>query len=197
MRKLLFLMLFLCSFLPVYADEAYISWTEDIEYILSLDSLAGASSWIQQSYSGYECRRSGEVNQAGMLSCKQEYPVKSIYECSITFSMSGDGPAAGMSGSCKTKEEVEMKTLEEDYKKLTDTIELSCENYVSPNGLYVSEDEWKDIVHGLFKTYKSQIKFSYWLYGKNVVVSRLFKEKINNKTENSISVDVFDARYML
>ena len=57
MRKLLFLMLFLCSFLPVYADEAYISWTEDIEYILSLDSLAGASSWIQQSYSGYECRR--------------------------------------------------------------------------------------------------------------------------------------------
>ena len=90
-----------------------------------------------------------------------------------------------------------MTALEEDYKELTDAIELSYENYVSPGGLYVSENEWKDIVNELFKTYKSQIQFSYWLFGKNVVVSRLNKEKIQNNTEYSIAVDIFDARFLL
>ena len=102
-----------------------------------------------------------------------------------------------MSGTCRTKERVGMATLEEDYKELTNAIELSYDNYVSPGGLYVSENEWKDIVSELYKTYKSKIQFSYWLFGKNVVVSYLHKEKIQNVTENSISVDIFDARFLL
>ena len=111
MRKFLFIIIFLFSVLPVYADDAYRSWIEDIEYIISLDSITNASEWIQKSYSGYECEKSGTDQAAGMLSCKQEYPPESIYECSINFSLSGNG-AAGMSGTCRTKERVGMATLE-------------------------------------------------------------------------------------
>ena len=178
MRRFLFVIFFLCSVFPVYADDAYRSWIEDIEYILSLDSIDNACAWIQQSYSGYECEWSGSDNEAGKLSCKQEYPVESVYDCSITFSFSENGLPEGMNG-------------------LTNAVDLSYANYVSYDGLYVSESEWEDIVKALYKTYKSQIHFSYWLFGKNVVVSRFNKAKVQNVTEYSISADIFDARFLL
>ena len=197
MRRFLFVIFFLCSVFPVYADDAYRSWIEDIEYILSLDSIDNACAWIQQSYSGYECEWSGSDNEAGKLSCKQEYPVESVYDCSITFSFSENGLPEGMNGACRTKESVEMTNLEEAYTELTNAVDLSYANYVSYDGLYVSESEWEDIVKALYKTYKSQIQFSYWLFGKNVVVSRFNKAKVQNVTEYSISADIFDARFLL
>ncbi|MBQ6517371.1 MAG: hypothetical protein IJI14_01540 [Anaerolineaceae bacterium] len=198
-KHLLFILLLLFSFSSASADDVYRSWTKDIEYILSLDSLSCAADWLQSTNSGHKCLKTEGDGpySAGVISCKKDHSAASEYDCSISIALLPDGSAAGVGGSCAAdgKSAAGMS----DYDDLSEAISLAYEDYVSPDGLAVNDDEWIEAVDKLYLVYRKQTQFSYWLFGGNTVVSRIGNVKGNEKNNDRyiIGADIFDVRHFL
>ena len=183
----MFSVLLLFSFSAVYAldEAAYTDWTEDVEYILTLETFEDAEKWLEDKNSGYECERDEKDDT---LTCSQMQQKKEA--CRIIVNKEN----GYITAECGAEKMDDKNRAREMYEELIEIIDEAYEDFVFPHRLPISNEEWEVSVDYLYFLNRKMTSFDYWLFGNKTVFSNMKTEK----GKFTVSVKIIDAgRFVL